>query len=125
MEFYLGTWQVAPSDGFWTDQDISESEKVISQAVRMGICGFDTAQSYGKGRSEQTLAKVLRRFRSLSKPSNVSSVSKPTKPSSFSKPSKTFQIDTKVMPSTKSVLEIFLKKLVSLKKPCKIKSKHS
>lgn len=97
MEFYLGTWQVAPSDGFWTDQDISESEKVISQAVRMGICGFDTAQSYGKGRSEQTLAKVLRRFRSLSKPSNVSSVSKP---------SKTFQIDTKVMPSTKSVQEI-------------------
>ena len=100
MEFYLGTWQVAPSDGFWTDQDISESEKVISQAVRMGICGFDTAQSYGKGRSEQTLAKVLRRF------------SKPTKPSSFSKPSKpitptkTFQIDTKVMPSTKSVQEI-------------------
>lgn len=107
MEFYLGTWQVAPSDGFWTDQDISESEKVISQAVRMGICGFDTAQSYGKGRSEQTLAKVLRRF------SSVSSFSKPTKPSSFIKPSnvitptKTFQIDTKVMPSTKSVLEIF------------------
>ena len=109
MEFYLGTWQVAPSDGFWTDQDISESEKVISQAVRMGICGFDTAQSYGKGRSEQTLAKVLRRFRSVSKPS---SFSKPTKPSSFSKPTKpitptkTFQIDTKVMPSTKSVKEI-------------------
>lgn len=107
MEFYLGTWQVAPSDGFWTDQDISESEKVISQAVRMGICGFDTAQSYGKGRSEQTLAKVLRRFSKPTKPSNVSSVSKPTKPSSFNKPSKTFQIDTKVMPSTKSVLEIF------------------
>ena len=110
MEFYLGTWQVAPSDGFWTDQDISESEKVISQAVRMGICGFDTAQSYGKGRSEQTLAKVLRRFSSVTSVSSFSNFTKPTsfiKPSSFSKPSKTFQIDTKVMPSTKSVLEIF------------------
>ena len=113
MEFYLGTWQVAPSDGFWTDQDISESEKVISQAVRMGICGFDTAQSYGKGRSEQTLAKVLRRFSSVSKPTKPSSFSKPSsvssvsKPSNVSTPTKTFQIDTKVMPSTKSVLEIF------------------
>ena len=83
METYLGTWQIAPSDGFWTDQNLSDSEKVLSSAVRSGIVGFDTAQSYGKGRSEQTLAKILRRF-----------------------PDKTFRIDTKIMPSTKSADEI-------------------
>ncbi|MBO6000985.1 MAG: aldo/keto reductase [Spirochaetales bacterium] len=103
MEFYLGTWQVSPSDGFWTDQDISESEKVISQAVRMGIRGFDTAHSYGKGRSEQTLAKVLRRF---STPATPITPTKPTTPTKPITPIKTFQIDTKVMPSTKSVQEI-------------------
>lgn len=115
MEFYLGTWQVAPSDGFWTDQDISESEKVISQAVRMGICGFDTAQSYGKGRSEQTLAKMLRRFSTPTKPTKPTTPTTPTTPTKPitpttptkpTMPTKTFQIDTKVMPSTKSVKEI-------------------
>ena len=45
METYLGTWQVAPSDGFWTDQNLADSEKVLSSAVRNGIAGFDTAQS--------------------------------------------------------------------------------
>ena len=101
VQYYLGTWQVSPSDGFWTDQDISKSEKVISLALKLGIRGFDTAQSYGKGRAEQTLAKVLRRFSTPIKPTT------PTKPIKPTTPTKTFQIDTKVMPSTKSVLEIF------------------
>ena len=79
MKTYLGTWQIAPSDGFWTDQDLSESEAVLSAAVKAGIRCFDTAQSYGKGRSEQTLAKILRRH-----------------------PDIRFTIDTKIMPSTKS-----------------------
>ena len=79
MKTYLGTWQIAPSDGFWTDQDLSESEVVLSAAVKAGIRCFDTAQSYGKGRSEQTLAKILRRH-----------------------PDIRFTIDTKIMPSTKS-----------------------
>ena len=63
MQTYLGTWQIAPSDGFWTGQDISESEAVVSAAVRAGICGFDTARSYGKGKAEQTLSKILRVLR--------------------------------------------------------------
>ena len=85
METYLGTWQVAPSDGFWTDQSLSDSEKVLSSAVRNGIAGFDTAQSYGKGQAEQTLAKILRRF--------------PEKAG-------TFRIDTKIMPSSKPADEV-------------------
>ena len=96
METYLGTWQIAPSDGFWTDQNLSDSENVLSSAVRSDIVGFDTAQSYGKGQAEQTLAKILRRF-----------------------PDKAFKIDTKIMPSTKPAGEVLQVSLDRLK-PCSI-----
>ena len=98
MRTYLGTWQTAPSDGFWTDQSLRDSENVISRAVRLGVRCFDTAQSYGKGRSEQTLAKILRRFPDLS-----------------------FTVDTKIMPSSKSpeeLLEISLERLKPLTVDC-------
>ena len=94
METYLGTWQIAPSDGFWTDQNLSDSEKVLSSAVKGGIAGFDTAQSYGKGRAEQTLSKILRRF--------------PDKAESF-------RIDTKTMPSTRPAGEVLQVSLDRLK----------
>ena len=80
MRTYLGTWQVSPTDGFWTDQDPSSAESVLASAVRMEITGFDTAQSYGKGRAEQVLGKILRRF-----------------------PERTFCVDTKIMPTTRSL----------------------
>ena len=98
MRTYLGTWQTSPSDGFWTDQDPVESEAVISCAVRLGIRGFDTARSYGKGRAEQTLSKVLRRF-----------------------PDESFLVDTKIMPSVKDPAEILqasLSRLAPLKVDC-------
>ena len=94
MKTYLGTWQTSPSDGFWTDQSIADSEAVLSAAVRSGICCYDTAQSYGKGRSEQTLAKILRRF--------------PDKASSF-------VIDTKIMPSARPAEEVLKVSLNRLK----------
>lgn len=93
METVLGTWQTAPSDGFWTKQDTLSSEKTISCAVRHGITTFDCAQSYGSGRAEQILAKVLARF-----------------------PDKTFLIDTKIMPSSRPVSELVEKSLVRLKR---------
>lgn len=83
MDISLGTWQIAPSDGFWTDQNKAASEEVVSTAVRLGIRHFDTAQSYGKGQSEQVLSKVLSRY-----------------------PNEGFSIDTKIMPSTKAVSDI-------------------
>jgi len=92
METVLGTWQTAPSDGFWTKQDTLSSERTISCAVRHGIKTFDCAQSYGKGRAEQILAKVLSRF-----------------------PGRSFNIDTKIMPSSKSVRELVEKSLVRLR----------
>lgn len=83
MKLYLGTWQSAPSDGFWNGQSLSESENVISYAVKLGITGFDTAQSYGRGQAEQTLRKILSRF-----------------------PAFSFNVDTKIMPGIKEPRDI-------------------
>ena len=94
VKTYLGTWQTSPSDGFWTDQSIADSEAVLSAAVRSGLCCFDTAQSYGKGQAEQTLAKILRRF--------------PDKAPSF-------VIDTKIMPSARPAEEVLKVSLDRLK----------
>lgn len=79
----LGTWQTVPSDGFWKDQDPALSEKLLSFAIRQGFNCFDTAQGYGKGRAEQLLGKVLSHF-----------------------PNKSFEIDSKIMPSSKDPLEL-------------------
>ena len=91
MRTYLGTWQVTQSDGFWTGQDIPSAEAVISSAVKAGTTGFDTAQSYGKGRAEQVLGKILRRF-----------------------PDRTFRVDTKIMPSSRPVRDVLQSSLRNL-----------
>ncbi len=83
VNFILGTWQVVPSHGFWSGQNIKESEALLSYAVHSDIRAFDTAQSYGKGQTEQLLGKVLSRF-----------------------PSVKFDIDTKIMPTTKNPLDV-------------------
>lgn len=93
METVLGTWQAAPSDGFWTKQDTLSSERTIACAVRHGITTFDCAQSYGNGRAEQILSKVLSRY-----------------------PNRSFFIDTKIMPSSRPVRELVEKSLVRLKR---------
>ena len=116
MKFYLGTWQVAPSDGFWTGQDLAESENVISTAVKNGIFGFDTAQSYGKGQAEQTLSKVLRRFCTGSTVTKGSTTTKGSTATTASKTLQSFRIDTKIMPSSKDV-ESVLKSSIDRLKP--------
>ena len=83
MRTYLGTWQVTQTDGFWTGQDTGSAEAVIASAMKTGIRGFDTAQSYGKGRAEQVLGKILRRF-----------------------PDHGFSVDTKIMPTTKNLDDV-------------------
>ena len=111
MEFYLGTWQVAQSDGFWTSQDLAESENVISTAVKNGICSFDTAQSYGKGQAEQTLAKVLRRFLGVScRPCTLDFLN-----SCALEFLNSCRIDTKIMPSSKNVEDVLRPSIERLK----------
>ncbi|MFA6681487.1 MAG: aldo/keto reductase [Sphaerochaeta sp.] len=58
----LGCWQFGPSFGFWDGQDQLDSVRVLHKALRDNIRHFDTAASYGNGRSEQVLGHQLKRF---------------------------------------------------------------
>ncbi|MGW0706139.1 aldo/keto reductase [Streptomyces sp. NPDC002643] len=53
----LGTWQLGAD---WGDVDDSEAQAVLEAAVESGVTFFDTADVYGDGRSEQTIATFLR-----------------------------------------------------------------
>ncbi|MFF6982931.1 aldo/keto reductase [Streptomyces sp. NPDC008343] len=53
----LGTWQLGAD---WGDVDDKEALAVLEAAVESGVTFFDTADVYGDGRSEQTIATFLR-----------------------------------------------------------------
>ncbi|MGB4406238.1 MAG: aldo/keto reductase [Sphaerochaeta sp.] len=61
-EIGLGCWQFGPSFGFWDGQDHLDSVRVLHKALRDNIRHFDTAASYGSGRSEQLLGHQIKRF---------------------------------------------------------------
>jgi len=60
----LGTWQFAGGIGvdklFWSGTPTEEKNKIVKQAIDGGINWFDTAQSYGSGKSEEFLSNGLR-----------------------------------------------------------------
>ena len=64
-ELGLGCWQFGPSFGFWNGQDQSESVRVLHKALRDNIRHFDTAASYGNGRSEQLVGHQIKRFTNI------------------------------------------------------------
>ncbi|MFE9613935.1 aldo/keto reductase [Streptomyces sp. NPDC006012] len=53
----LGTWQLGAD---WGDVDDKEARAVLEAAAESGVTFFDTADVYGDGRSEQTIAAFLR-----------------------------------------------------------------
>ncbi|MER5936107.1 aldo/keto reductase [Streptomyces sp. NPDC001928] len=53
----LGTWQLGAD---WGDVDDKEALAVLDAAAASGVTFFDTADVYGDGRSEQTIAAFLR-----------------------------------------------------------------
>jgi aryl-alcohol dehydrogenase-like predicted oxidoreductase len=53
----LGTWQLGAD---WGEVDDTEALAVLEAAVESGVTFFDTADVYGDGRSEQTIAAFLR-----------------------------------------------------------------
>ncbi|MFF4091298.1 aldo/keto reductase [Streptomyces nigra] len=53
----LGTWQLGAD---WGDVDDRQAEGVLEGAAESGVTFFDTADVYGDGRSEQTIARFLR-----------------------------------------------------------------
>ncbi|WP_328685454.1 aldo/keto reductase [Streptomyces sp. NBC_00343] len=52
----LGTWQLGAD---WGDVDDKEALAVLESAAESGVTFFDTADVYGDGRSEQTIATFL------------------------------------------------------------------
>ena len=55
----LGSW-VFCDPAYWGKTDTSSARKTIRCALEKGLLSFDTAYSYGKGRSEQLLGQQLR-----------------------------------------------------------------
>ena len=53
----LGTWQLGAD---WGDVEEKDALAVLDAAVEAGVTFFDTADVYGDGRSEQTIATFLR-----------------------------------------------------------------
>ncbi|MPY56411.1 aldo/keto reductase [Streptomyces spongiae] len=53
----LGTWQLGAD---WGDVDDKDALTVLEAAAESGVTFFDTADVYGDGRSEQTIAAFLR-----------------------------------------------------------------
>lgn len=65
----LGCWQFSNGKGivgkFWPKIDQEEGIKIVRISLEGGINWFDTAEIYGKGQSEQLLAKGLKEAGSL------------------------------------------------------------
>ncbi len=56
----LGTWQFGSSEwGYGDDYDNGEAAAIVRRALELGITVFDTAEIYGRGRSEQILGGAL------------------------------------------------------------------
>ncbi|RLQ93857.1 aldo/keto reductase [Falsibacillus albus] len=59
----LGTWQFSKGNGlvgrFWPVMEQEEIKKIIEVSLNGGINWFDTAEVYGKGKSEEALAEAI------------------------------------------------------------------
>jgi len=56
----LGTWQFGSREwGYGSAYDNHEAEKIVHRALELGINVFDTAEMYGRGRSEKILGRAL------------------------------------------------------------------
>jgi len=58
----LGCW-VFGNDNYWGSQNHKDSVKTLQAAIRGGIKHFDTARTYGNGRSEQITGQQLKKYR--------------------------------------------------------------
>ena len=72
----LGLLQAGGGFGFWQDQVRRDSLQVLHLSLRSGITHFDTAQTYGNGRSEQMLGQQCKRLRSEIKREDITYATK-------------------------------------------------
>jgi aryl-alcohol dehydrogenase-like predicted oxidoreductase len=60
----LGCWQFAGGTGttsFWGQVESEDEDRIVRASLDGGIDWFDTAEMYGRGRSERTLSRALSR----------------------------------------------------------------
>ncbi|BDG05623.1 aldo/keto reductase [Anaeromyxobacter oryzae] len=59
----LGTWQFSKGrglvGGFWKSLDDEATTAVVAASLERGVSWFDTAEIYGRGESERSLARAL------------------------------------------------------------------
>lgn len=59
----LGTWQFSEGVGlasrFWPDLSAETENAIVAASLEGGVTWFDTAEMYGRGRSEAALARAL------------------------------------------------------------------
>ncbi|KAA0154496.1 hypothetical protein FNF29_02373 [Cafeteria roenbergensis] len=55
----LGTWQFGDPSGTYTKQSEEVEAEIVRQAVAAGVNFIDTAEGYGGGESERSIAKAL------------------------------------------------------------------
>jgi aryl-alcohol dehydrogenase-like predicted oxidoreductase len=62
----LGCWQFSQGRGFfgnvWKNLSDDEVTAIVDVSLKGGVTWFDTAESYGSGRSEQALAAALKKL---------------------------------------------------------------
>jgi aryl-alcohol dehydrogenase-like predicted oxidoreductase len=57
----LGTWQFGSREwGYGAAYDQGEAAKIVRRALELGVTLFDTAEIYGRGRSERILGDALK-----------------------------------------------------------------
>lgn len=57
----LGTWQFGSREwGYGSSYDRGEAGRIVRRALELGVTLFDTAEIYGRGRSERILGEALR-----------------------------------------------------------------
>ena len=60
----IGTWAFGGTDNdYWGHQEDRDAEAVVLAALEHGATFFDTAPAYNKGRSEETLGRILKNRR--------------------------------------------------------------
>jgi aryl-alcohol dehydrogenase-like predicted oxidoreductase len=62
----LGTWQFGSREwGYGASYDGREAGRIVRRALELGVTLFDTAEIYGRGRSERILGAALRAARAV------------------------------------------------------------
>ena len=56
----LGTWQFGESGWGWgSELEYEEAQRIVHRALELGVNFVDTAEAYGRGRSEEILSEAL------------------------------------------------------------------